>query len=190
MELKDVKVILKRIQVNYPSFTNDSYTQSEWYRELKDYDMEDVMKKLEEHMRSEQYGATTPKLYFLTKYLKTTKEKQKVEHFKLQCSICGKFVDEELFDKHYERCLDVNYIYLIRKIYFDTEISDEMKERYRNLSDESFNTKYMEFLDNVYDRVSKEEQNRINTIINPKRANISHETESNEQLDSRVKKIA
>ena len=70
MELKDVKIILKRIQVNYPNFIVDSYVQSEWYRELKDYCLEDVMQKLEQHFRSEQYGNSIPKVYFLKKYLR------------------------------------------------------------------------------------------------------------------------
>ena len=69
MELKDVKMVLKRIQVNYPNFIVDGYVQSEWYRELKDYCLEDVMQKLEQHFRSEQYGNSIPKVYFLTKYL-------------------------------------------------------------------------------------------------------------------------
>ena len=165
MELKDVKVILKRIQVNYPSFVVDSYTQSEWYKELKDYDLEDVMKKLEEHMRSEQYGNNLPKVYFLTKYLRTTKEKQKVEKYRLQCTICGKFIPEDEYDKHFERCLDVDYIVKKRKELFDEDTSEELKERYYSFNQETFDNKYLELLNKIYKYVDIAEQKRIDKII-------------------------
>lgn len=167
MELKDVKIILKRIQVNYPSFINDSYTQSEWYKELKDYDLEDIMKKLEEHMRSEQYGNNIPKVYFLTKYLRTTKEKNKTEKYLMQCSICKEFIPEEQYDKHYERCLDVEYIVKKRKELFDNDTSEELKNTYLNMEQTTFDNKYLEFLDKIYNYVSDEEKRRIEFIINP-----------------------
>ena len=68
MEKKDVIKIMTRIKKNYNEFINDDYTINEWFKELKDYDFEDVMKKIEEHLRSEQYGSKPPRVYFLTKY--------------------------------------------------------------------------------------------------------------------------
>ena len=76
MELKDVKLILKRIQSYYPSFIIDDFKTKEWYNELKKFDYDDVNKKLEEHMRSADYGTYEPKLFYLTKYLKTKEEKR------------------------------------------------------------------------------------------------------------------
>lgn len=110
MELKDVKTILKRIEINYPKFVNDSYTQSEWYRELKDYDLDDVMGKLENHFRSEQYGNQPPKVYFLTKYLTKTKDKNEDEDYDTFCVVCGKRINHKLFDEHFDRCLSVQYV--------------------------------------------------------------------------------
>ena len=72
MERKQVVDLLKRIKYNYNEFIVDDYTITEWYKELKDYELEDVMDKLDQHFRSEQYGKQPPKVYFLTKYL--TKE--------------------------------------------------------------------------------------------------------------------
>lgn len=165
MELKDVKIILKRIQINYPSFINDTYVQSEWYKELKDYDIEDVMKKLEEHMRSSEYGNSIPKLYFLTKYLKTAKEKQNIEHYELQCPICEKFINEEKYDKHFERCIDVEYIINKRKELFNEDTSEELKIKYLEMNDELFDNKYVEFLDKIYNKISEDEQKRLDNII-------------------------
>lgn len=190
MTYSDTKEVLKRIKSNYQSFVCDDYVLKEWYKELKDYDIEDIMQKLEEHMRSEQYGNTFPKLYYLTKFLKKTEEKGIVNHYKLQCMHCKEFVDEELFDKHYERCLDIKYICDVRRKYFGTIISDEMKERFRQMNEDTFNTKYYEFVQNVYDNVPVEEQRRLDQIINPKIRHTESESLVDDEIDYLEKKMA
>lgn len=139
MELKDVKTILARIKSNYPTFMNDDYTRSEWYRELKDYSLEDVMEKLEQHFRSEQYGNQIPKVYFLTKYLTKEKDKDKKKEIYVRCSLCGKTIQLEEYDKHYDRCSSIDYLNRQSIKYFDREID---KEKYYYLEDNVFQEKY------------------------------------------------
>lgn len=165
MTYTDTKEVLRRIKSNYQSFVNDDYVLKEWYKELKNYDLEDVMEKLEQHMRSEEYGSTIPKLYFLTKYLKKTKDKGIIEKFSIQCSICGEFVSEEQYDKHFERCLDVEYIVKKRKKLFEKDTDKAEIKRYKSLSEDIFDNKYLEFVDKIYNLVSKEEQEMIDKII-------------------------
>ena len=74
MEKKQVIEFMDRIKSHYQEFIIDDFKIKEWYDELKDYSYEDVNKKLDEHLRSEQYGNFIPKVYFLTKFL--TKEKE------------------------------------------------------------------------------------------------------------------
>ena len=167
MTRDEVKNLFKRIKSNYSTFVADEYKLTEWCKELKDYDETDVHKKLEEHMRSSEYGNSEPKLYFLTKYLKTTSEKNKIEKYLMQCSICKEFIPEEQYDKHYERCLDVEYIIKKRKELFDNDTSEELKNAYLNMDQITFDNKYLEFLDKIYNYVSDEEKQRIEFIINP-----------------------
>ena len=167
MTRDEVKNLFKRIKSNYSTFVADEYKLTEWCKELKDYDETDVHKKLEEHMRSAEYGNSEPKLYFLTKFLKTKEEKNKVEKYRLQCTICGKFIPEDDYDSHYERCLDVDYIVKKRKELFNEETSEELKERYLLMDQETFDNKYLQFLDKIYNYVSDEEKQRIETVINP-----------------------
>ena len=155
MELKDVKLILNRIKVNYPNFVNDDYTRSEWYRELKDYSLEDVMDKLEQHFRSEQYGNSIPKVYFLTKYLTKVKEKgKKIDGF-LQCQLCGKWISMDDFEQHYDRCSSIDYLNRQSIKYFDKEID---KEKYYYLSDEMFNEKYNKVANYVLNHTKDNEE--------------------------------
>lgn len=155
MELKDVKTILNRIKVNYPTFVNDDYTRSEWYRELKDYSLEDVMDKLEQHFRSEQYGNQIPKVYFLTKYL--TKEKDKNKEFKgtKQCHICYKFVDINAFESHFDRCSSVDYLNRKNIQFFNKPID---KEKYMNMEQKDFDEKYNKMCYFIYENTKDERE--------------------------------
>lgn len=165
MELKDVKMILKRIQVNYPNFVVDGYVQSEWYRELKDYCLEDVMQKLEQHFRSEQYGNSIPKVYFLTKYLKKAKEKKEVDKGRIltTCTLCGDTISLAEFDKHYERCSNIDYLNRKSLKFFNKEID---KSKYKNMIDEEFNAIYDKFLPIVYkNEDNPKEKNAIENYL-------------------------
>lgn len=170
MKKNETMEILKRIKSNYQDFTVDEYKKNEWYKELKDYDFEDVMKKVEEHMRSEEYGKFPPKLYFLTKYLQTTAQKNTKTHFLLQCSVCGEYIPEEIYDEHYGRCMDIDYINRILTKYFNKKLTKEQWQDNLKISQEQFDVKYMEFLDKAYNKVLKEEKEIINKIINPPKA--------------------
>lgn len=125
MELKDVKTILNRIKVNYPTFVNDDFTRSEWYNELKDYSLNDVMEKLEQHFRSEQYGNSIPKVYFLTKYLTKEKDKLKTNICYISCSKCGERISNQEMEGHYERCNSVEFLIDNSKKYLNKNLNRE-----------------------------------------------------------------
>ena len=155
MERKDVQTILKRIKTNYSDFVLDDYTTSEWYKELKDYDLEDVMDKLEQHFRSEQYGSQPPKVYFLTKYLVKTKDKNKNENIKVYCPICKGIVDLKEFNEHYDRCLSVEYLNDNNIKYFQKEVD---KEKYRQMGEQEFRIKYNKFCEYILENTKSEEE--------------------------------
>lgn len=107
MNRDQVKKLFKRIQSNYPNFVVDDFKITEWAKELKDYDEADVHKKLEEHMRSEQYGNQEPKVYFLTKYLTKISDKNRQYEYIVNCNLCGKEMSLEEYEAHYEICLSI-----------------------------------------------------------------------------------
>lgn len=162
MELKDVKTILTRIKVNYPTFVNDDYTRSEWYKELKDYSLNDVMEKLEQHFRSEQYGNSIPKVYFLTKYLKKEKEKNKEIDGLLQCQLCKQFVDYKDYEDHYDRCSSIDYLDNQYFKYFKKRLEENKKQQLYLVSSDIFNEKYDKMLEYILSHTDdKEEINYI-----------------------------
>lgn len=145
MTKDETKTFLKRIKQHYQEFAVDDYKLNEWYKELKDYSNEDVNQKFEEHLRSEQYGSTIPKIWFLTKYL--TKENKKgqnnANNIKTNCQLCGKEVTLSEYENHYRKCSSVDYV--IRQFRrFENKIFD--REKIEQLDQERFDKLYDEAL--------------------------------------------
>lgn len=164
MELKDVKIILNRVKVNYPTFVNDGYTQSEWYKELKDYSLEDVMQKLEQHFRSEQYGNSIPKVYFLTKYLTKEKEKNIVENLSYKCPFCEKYIPMEFYEQHYDKCSSIDYLMRASKKYFDKPLN---RQKLEDADENTFEKYYWDIsnkLLNIIDKKSPSYKSLLNKI--------------------------
>ena len=141
MEKNDVKDILKKIKSNYNEFVINDYTTNEWYQELKDYDFEDVVAKINEHIRSEQ--DRPPRVYVLTKNLIKIADKNKQEEYVINCPLCGRVLKPEEYDVHYDRCLSVQYILRqyrrfnipnppTKKVLYQME-QHEFDERYKRL---------------------------------------------------------
>ena len=65
MTKEQTKNLFRRIKSHYQEFTVDDFKVDEWHKELKDYDYDDVTKRFELHLNSEDYGQVIPKLWFL-----------------------------------------------------------------------------------------------------------------------------
>src|SRR5574344_566327 len=125
MTRDDVKGLFKRIKSNYPTFIVDDYKLTEWFKELEDYNIEEINKKLEEHMRSENFGQYEPKVYFLTKYLIKEKDKKNSDGIMISCTFCNKLVKLNEYDNHYHKCSSIDYINRQSKKYFGKEIDKD-----------------------------------------------------------------
>lgn len=149
MNREQVRQLFKRIQSNYPNFIIDDYKITEWAKELKDYDEVDVHKKLEEHMRNEQYGNQEPKVYFLTKYLKTIKEKNTVIKYNVHCPICGKYVNLEQYEDHYVKCNRTKLMINDMKVYYNKDLNLDEILRLSDVDYERLYIKYLNMILNV-----------------------------------------
>ena len=157
---------MKRIKSHYQEFIVDDFKVDEWYKELKDYDFEDVNKKLESHLRSEQYGDSIPKLFFLTKWLEKSKDKGKRLCCEVGCPICKQWFDVDELHSHYERCSSVNYLNKKSLEYKGEELD---KELYLNMSYEDFNKKYDEICEYIRKHTKDEDEKKyITNYLNSK----------------------
>lgn len=144
MTIQETKLFMERIKQHYQEFVIDNYKITEWYKELKDYDYNEVNVKLDDHLRNEQFGNQIPKVYFLTKYLTKLSEKGQYDasKIKVRCHLCNAILSFEEYDKHIARCNSVEYLNQQSLRFYDKEID---KAKYRNMEDKDFN--------GIYDKV-------------------------------------
>lgn len=106
---------IKKIKAYYPIFKLEEDGIDEWANKLKSYELEDVVKKFEEHLNGEK-SEEPPKLHFLTRYLLTKEEKEKYKgDYIVRCNLCGRELYLAEYDKHYEKCLLIKALIPILK---------------------------------------------------------------------------
>lgn len=112
MNKKEVEQFLLKIKSHYQNFSIEDYIVEEWQKALKNFDSIDVYNKLDKHLKGE-YANSLPQIHFITKFLKTKKEKQVVKKGIIECRYCGKKYDSENdieWDKCEEKCRRIKYI--------------------------------------------------------------------------------
>ncbi len=146
MTTKEVRTFMERVKSHYQEFIIDDFKLSEWYGKLKDYDAADVNKKLDEHLNSEEYGDSIPKIYFMTKYLTPTKDKGKIRHYTIYCTKCCYEIPDTEFEHHTKRCYEASTIVRDFKRYFNQSLQ---KEKLMNLNENKFEEIYQKYLDRM-----------------------------------------
>lgn len=160
MTKEQTKNLFRRIKSHYQEFAVDDFKVEEWYKELKEYDYEDITKRIELHLNSEEYGQVVPKLWFLKKGILTIAEKKESKVFKnpVICQICGRPVSLRGYDIHYAKCSAIDYMQRqIKKIY-DKDTPRELLEK---MTDEEFNVKYNTLLSIVQNRTNNPFQKKV-----------------------------
>ena len=68
MKIEEINDFMNRIKNYYQEFSIDESKITEWYEQLKIYDIEDLNAKLNNHIRGE-YGDRVPTMNYLLKGL-------------------------------------------------------------------------------------------------------------------------
>ena len=128
MDTEQVKEFLKRIDINYQTNWSDNKDIIlEWYKDLKNYDLEDVNKSLNYYMKS-NYASIPPKRWAILNQIKTTEQKERQNNLITKCQLCGKSMNMNLYDNHYSKCLDIEFLVKSAKKWLDKDITKEELE--------------------------------------------------------------
>lgn len=161
MTKSEVIHFMEKIKAYYQTFAMEQYVVNEWYDKLKSYDINDVYKKLDEHLSGE-YKNEIPKLHYITKYLKTPTEKKNSGIYNVRCIECGKTMRIEEYDSHIARHNSIRYIKANENKIGKTFNVDELFM----LSQNSFDKLYDLFIEKLYDVLPEnEEKLRLRNII-------------------------
>lgn len=113
MTLSKTAEVLENVKAHYQTFVINDVVTKEWHKVLKEYDFEDVINTLVDHLTGDNYK-DIPQVYQLTKNLKTTEEKAKQteinNQIKVCCNLCERWMSMTEYEEHYGRCLDKEYL--------------------------------------------------------------------------------
>lgn len=161
MTKSEVTHFMEKIKAYYQNFSLEGYVVNEWYDKLKKYDINDVYKKLDEHLSGE-YRNEIPKLHFITKYLQTPTEKIKSEIIKVRCFKCNEIILLDEYEKHISRHNSIEYIKKNEKRIKRTFDEDKLF----NLTQVEFERLYDKFIEELVENTNdSDEKKRLKNII-------------------------
>lgn len=150
MTVQETNNFLKRIKQYYNDFIIDDFKVEEWYKQLKDYDAEDVNARLDKHLKSETYGDYPPKLNYILAGIIKTKDKDAVRKYTIVCANCGKALDYFNYDEHIRRCNAIDYVIREMKKYLKKDVTREQLEK---MSEQNFWDKYDTMLELIKNKL-------------------------------------
>ena len=141
MTKPEVIHFMQKIKAHYPEFNiNEKFIINEWYDKLKKYDINDVYRKLDQHLEGE-FQKQPPRLHYITRYLKTPEEKKREQSkdFLIRCNLCHQEMWlSEYEETHFNKCSSIKYIQnTLKKNGYKAEY-----EKLENMDNEEFKKLY------------------------------------------------
>lgn len=138
MNEEELREIFKKIDLHYNTrYSENKEMMAEWFRYLKKYDSKEVFDSLEYYLK--YYPTNPPKMYNLINGLMSLEQKQQLKNLHTICPYCKKTVSMEDYDKHYGRCLDINFIERNVKKYCNQQI---VRDDYYKMSDKDLKLRF------------------------------------------------
>ncbi len=158
--------LLEFIETNYTGFEIKEGMLKAWHEVLQQYDSGEVKENLKKYMGYEEFQYSPPKVYLLVKGLQKQCDKVDFSQEVFLCRNCRRpFNSFEEMERHYDKCLDVDYIIKETKKWGGKELT--RKELFQ-MPDEEFQDKYDKMLKFIAEHTNNEsEKTRISFIFNP-----------------------
>ena len=116
MKKNEVNKLLNKIKGYYNSqFFIDDYVVDAWVESMQDYDLEDAEEHLKDYLKD--YPDIPPKPHTFKNGLYTHEEKEARRNcnYTIACNLCGRWMSLEEYDRHYNKCLDIQYLISVAK---------------------------------------------------------------------------
>lgn len=172
MQWEDFNNFILSIEADYPKTFKLTPNQAKlWWDALKEFDIEDLKKKYENHKKS-TWAYTEPKLPYLIQSLKKVDDKQLVGKSFVFCSHCGKRfeypVEEREFEECMERCLRIKYLNKNAKKFNINLVAIFKTDRLEELSLTEIDQHYPKFIAEIYkfkDKLSPQEVDAVKNLM-------------------------
>ena len=136
MTKSEINKLVNTIKGYYNSqFFIDDFVLNAWYESLKDYDLEDAEEHLKDYLKN--YPDTPPKPHTFKNGLYTHEEKETMRNQKytIACNLCGRWMNLEEYDRHYDKCLDIQYLISVAKSKGHNLTREELENKRQDVID-------------------------------------------------------
>lgn len=164
MNRLETKQLLDKIQAFRQSFNITNSLLDEWYKILEPYRYQDVNKKLDEYFRESSNFGQYPDAYSLVRYLRTEEELQHTSSIQVRCSMCGRLMNYNDLEEHFDRCSSVSYIYINAPKYLNRTFD---KSKLWEMDKSTFDKFYIKFCEEIFKKMPDCLQRHLleNTIL-------------------------
>lgn len=153
MKKSEIIKLLNKIKGYYNSqFFIDDDVLNAWEEQLQNYDYEDCVEHLKEYLR--EYPDKPPKPHTFIRGIITKEEKAKNIGYTVQCNLCQRWMSLETYDKHYGKCLDIEYLLGIAKQKGEKYTREDLENCTQNILDKLLN-KYLPLEKNIKNVIRK-----------------------------------
>lgn len=136
MKKSEVNKLLNKIKGYYNSqFFIDDYVIEAWTESMENYDLEDAEEHLKDYLK--EYPDIAPKPHTFIRGLYTHEEKETMKNAKytIACNLCGRWMSIEEYDKHYDKCLDIQYLISVAKSKGHNLTREELENKRQDVID-------------------------------------------------------
>lgn len=166
MTYEEVVDLLDIISSFYKNFDITEEKIQAWLNVLQEYDKNEVNEVLKSAMAEDRFQNNLPTPYYLVRNLVKKYDKVNYKEQVVYCPICRRPLNQPQYEKHFDRCLSVEYI-LNQCKRFNTECRYSKKELYE-MNETIFEEYYDTILKYVMNHTTdKSEKTRIGFIFNP-----------------------
>lgn len=134
--------ITDKIKIYRPKFEVTQNVIEEYFKVFEPYDYEDVEQKLNNYLSDMSNQNRYPDPIYLTKYLRTSYDKEHTHEPKITCSYCLKPIRHLEYKAHVDRCSSVCWLCDMSKHYFLKKLD---RKKLFELDQNTFDQKYYEF---------------------------------------------
>lgn len=150
MTIDETKKIIDKIKVYRPKFEITQNVLEEYFKIFEKYDYEDVENKLNDYLADITNKNSYPDPIYLTKFIKTTYEKEHMSEPNIMCSYCSKSIKHLEYKAHVNRCSSIQWIYECAKHYFLVNLD---KKKLFAMSEKEFDKFYYDFSKKLYPKL-------------------------------------
>ena len=116
MNKSETKNLLSKFKGYYNNqFFIDEDIINVWVEEMEPYDYDDALEHIKEYVKEFPDNAPRPHIFKRGLYTHEQKQQMKDCKYTVECNLCHRWMPFEEYERHYERCLDIQYLVNIAK---------------------------------------------------------------------------